>query len=214
MKKLFIVLIIFSLAQGFYNKTFAQANEIAQLALNIEKLLQFKQILKDLKSGYKIVSGGYNTVKTLSEGNFNIHKAFLDGLMEVSPSVRKYRKIAGIVDYQVTLVKEYKAAFKRFKEQNNFTLQELTYIEGVYENLLNSSLENLDELINVTTAGKLRMSDDERLKSIDRIYVDMEDKVSFLRSFNNDTSLLSLAREREKFDTKSAQRLHGFDTQK
>jgi hypothetical protein len=37
----------------------AQATELAQLALNIEKLAQFKQILADLKKGYEILSGGY-----------------------------------------------------------------------------------------------------------------------------------------------------------
>lgn len=214
MKKALILLLLFTIAQGLYNSTFAQANEIAQLALNIEKLMQFKSILSDMKKGYEIVSGGYNTVKKLSEGNFSIHKVFLDGLMEVSPAVRKYRKIPGIIDYQITLVKEYKLAFDRFKKQDNFTPNELTYMEGVYENLFNSSVENLDELLNVTTAGKLRMSDDERLKAIDRIYVDMEDKVSFLRSFNNDTSLLSLAREREKFDVKTSQGWQGLAIQK
>lgn len=214
MKKVLILLLLFSLAQGFYNKSHAQANEIAQLALNIEKLIQFKSILTDLKKGYEILSGGYSTVKKLSEGNFSVHKVFLDGLMEVSPSVRKYRKIPAIIDYQIRLVKEYKAASKRFKQQDNFTVDELMYIEGVYENLFNSSLENLDELINVTTAGKLRMSDDERLDAIDRIYVDMEDKVSFLRAFNNDTALLSLAREREKFDVKMSQGWQGIAKKK
>lgn len=214
MKKSLILLLLFTVVQGLYNRTLAQANEIAQLALNIEKLIQFKSILSDMKKGYDIVSGGYNTVKKLSEGNFSIHQVFLDGLMEVSPAVRKYRKIPGIIDYQITLAKEYKAAFNRFRQQDNFSVNELTYIAGVYENLFNSSVENLDELLNVTTAGKLRMSDDERLKAIDRIYVDMEDKVSFLRSFNNDTALLSLAREKEKFDVKTSQGWQGLAIQK
>lgn len=69
----------------------AQADEIAQLVLNIEKLSQFKQILSDMKKGYQILNGGYNTVKNIAEGNFSLHKAFLDGLMEVSPTVRNYR---------------------------------------------------------------------------------------------------------------------------
>jgi hypothetical protein len=56
----------------------------------------------------------------------------------------------------------------------------------------------MDELTAVVTADKLRMSDDERLKAIDRIYLDMQDKLIFLRSFNHSTSVLGLQRDREK----------------
>ncbi len=48
----------------------AQVEELAQLALNIEKLAQFKQILSDLKKGYEILSGGYNTIKKHQPGKF------------------------------------------------------------------------------------------------------------------------------------------------
>ena len=86
----------------------AQTDEIAQLLLNVEKLAQFKQILSDMKKGYEILNGGYNTIKDLSQGNFSLHKTFLDALMEVSPTVKKYKRVADIINYQVILVKEYK----------------------------------------------------------------------------------------------------------
>src|SRR5690349_14002640 len=105
----------------------AQADELAQLALDIEKLSQFKQILSDMKAGYQILEGGYNTVRDISKGNFNLHKEFLDGLMAVSPAVRNYSRIADITNYQVTLVKEYKNAYNKFKQDDNFTPGELVY---------------------------------------------------------------------------------------
>src|SRR5690554_6616066 len=89
----------------------AQTNETAQLLLNVEKLAQFKQILADMKNGYDILNSGYSTIKDLSEGNFNLHKTFLDGLMEVSPTVKKYKRIAETIDYQLLLIKEYRLAF-------------------------------------------------------------------------------------------------------
>ena len=193
-----------------YQKSYAQANELAQLALNIEKLAQFKQILSDLKKGYEIVSSGYGTIKDISEGNFNIHKVFLDGLMEVSPAVKKYYKIVQIADYQIELTKQYKAAYKRFVSSNQFSERELNYISAVYKNLINQSLQNLDELINVTTAGKLRMSDDERIKAIDRINDEMEDKLTFLKSFNQDTNLMLLGRLKETHEVTELKGIHGI----
>ncbi len=178
----------------------AQAKEIAQLALNIEKLAQFKQILSDLKKGYEILSGGYNTIKNISEGNFKLHKVFLDGLLEVNPAIKKYRRVADIVDYQVRIVKECKTAFNRFKENDWFNPEEINYISKVYNNLFNLSLKNLDDLFTVITVSDLRMSDDERLAAIDKIYLDMQDKLQFLRSFNSSTSVLALQRAKEKQD--------------
>lgn len=181
-------------------KASAQAQELQQLALNIEKLAQFRQILKDMKKGYEILTKGYNSVKDLTEGNFSLHKTFLDALMQVSPTVRNYRRVGDIINYQVILVREYRAAFDRFRNSGNFNTGEIAYLERVYDNLFNQSLRNLDELTAVITAGKLRMSDDERLEAIDRIYADMQDKLLFLRSFNNNTSVLVVQRTKELND--------------
>ena len=83
-------------------------------------------------------------------------------------------------------------------------------MEDVYKNLFNKSLQNLDELGMVLTAGKLRMSDDERIAAIDRIYKDISDKLVFLRSFNNEGSVLAVQRGREMADTKLSEKLNGL----
>ncbi|WP_313157558.1 TerB family tellurite resistance protein [Sphingobacterium multivorum] len=208
MKKYMIIfgLLLIGMLQG--KPSYGQANEIAQLLLNVEKLTQFKAILKQMKDGYKILNGGYNTVKDLSQGNFSLHQTFLDGLMEVSPTVKKYRKVSMIIEAQVALVKEYKSSFNRFKSDGSFNTKELEYMEKVYGNLLKLSLRNLDELAGVITAGQMRMSDDERLKAIDRIYDDMEEKIQFLRHFNSQTSILSLQRAKTKKDLQFSKRLN------
>ena len=86
MKKLIVIMIMCSMS--FQLK--AQSDEVQQLLLNIEKLAQFKKILKNMKNGYQIIFKGYTAVKDISQGNFNLHKTFLDGLMQVSPAVKKY----------------------------------------------------------------------------------------------------------------------------
>ncbi|HRQ51190.1 MAG TPA: TerB family tellurite resistance protein, partial [Agriterribacter sp.] len=108
MKKIWIVIV---LTVGFSTtslKAPAQVEELQQLVLNIQKLAQLRQILVNLKEAYQILQGGYNTIINISQGNFSLHKTFLDGLMAVSPSVRNYKKIGDIISMQVQLVKEYK----------------------------------------------------------------------------------------------------------
>jgi hypothetical protein len=201
-----IMMIMFS----FSAHVVAQSAEVQQLLLNVEKLAQLKKILSNMKKGYEIVSGGYNTIKDISKGNFNLHQAFLDGLMQVSPSVKKYKRIGEIISFQTQLVKEYKSAFRRFDASNLFNENEIKYMGNVYSNLFNKSLQNLEELAMIITAGKLRMSDDERLNAIDRIYNDIGDKLVFLRIFNKENNVLAIQRGREMVDTKISKKLNGL----
>jgi archaellum component FlaC len=188
----------------------AQSQETQQLLLNVEKLAQLKQILSDLKKGYKVVSKGYNTIKNLSEGNFELHKTFLDALMEVSPAVRKYRKVADIIDYQLILVKEYKSAYGSFQHSGQFNKEELKYLYRVYEDLIDQSLKNVEALTMVVTAGKVRMSDSERINAIDDIYNDMQDKLNFLRHFNNNTLLLAKQRQKTNNEVGTVRNIYGL----
>lgn len=199
MKKIVLFMAVVYLFLTPY-KSKAQSAEIQQLILNIEKLSQFKKILSDMKKGYELLSGGYKTVKDMTEGNFSLHKTFLDALMQVSPAVKNYKRVGEIVDYQILIVKESRSGMNRFMKSGNFSGNEINYFEKVYANLLNQSLRNLDELTMAITADKLRMSDDERLRAIDEIHGQMQDKLLFLRHFNASSNVLALQRSKEKND--------------
>lgn len=189
----------------------AQSDEAQQLLLNVEKLAQFKKILKNMKDAYTIIFKGYTAVKDLSQGNFTLHKTFLDGLMEVSPAVKKYKRITDIFNYQVRILKEYKAAWQQFRDDKQFTLTEIDYLGKVYTNLFTETLKSLEELAMVITSGKLRMSDDERLQAIDRIYTNVVDQYSFLNEFNNNTAILSLQRKSEQAEIKMSRIINGIN---
>ena len=192
------------------SRSFGQSQEIQQLLLNWEKLSQLKTLLDDMYTGYTIIYKGYSTIRDISENNFSLHKGFLDGLMEISPVVKKYKRIADIISYQLRIVKLSKAAYDKFKVDKNFTVDEIKGIANVYGRLLNEGLKCLDELIMVITAGELRMSDDERLQAIDRIYTKMIDQVSFLKELNNSTTVLSVQREKEQQDIDMSRKIHGI----
>ncbi len=189
----------------------AQTQEATQLILNYEKLKQLEEILDNMYKGYKILTKGYNRIKDIAEGNFNLHQVFLDGLFAVNPSVAKYKRIPDIIKYQSMLIKEYKRAFNRFKSDPNLTPDEVKYLERVYSYLVKQSLRNLEELTMIVTANKLRMSDDERIQSIDRIYFDIEGKLSFLRYFNNSTQVLVVQRAKESSEVGGMKKLYDVE---
>jgi len=186
----------------------AQSTEVQQLLLNVEKLSQMKNILQDMKKGYTIVAGGYNAIRDISQGNFSLHEVFLDGLMLVSPEVKKYRRVADIISYQKRIVSEYKSAFNNFKAAGNFNPTEVDYLGRVYRQLFDQSVDNLDQLLMIMTSSQLRMSDEERLSAIDQIFEDTQDKLMFLRSFNSEALTLSLQREKHSADIKQSLSLY------
>jgi hypothetical protein len=208
MIKLKILLLLLFL--GTATKLAAQALEAQQLLLNVEKLAQLKQLLSDMQKGYTVLNTGYTTIKNLSEGNYSLHQTFLDGLLAVSPAVRNYKKVAAIINYQAFILQEYQRAYNRFRQDKNFNPAEIQYLYRVYTNLLQLSLQNLEELTAIVTDNQLRMSDAERLQAIDRLYQNMLEKVIFLRHFNHTTTLLAIQRAREQKDVHTLQQIYGL----
>ncbi len=203
-----IILILLVVSAYMPLRVKGQSQEAVQLVLNYEKLLQLEEILDNMYKGYKILTKGYNTIKDIAEGNFSLHQVFLDGLYAVSPAVRNYKRIPYIIQYQQLLVKEYKRAFNKFRNDPNLTVREIKYLENVYGYLFKQSLRNLDELLMIVTASKLRMCDEERLQAIDRIFYDMENKIVFLKLFNGNTQILVMHRAKERHDVNKVQKLH------
>ena len=161
-----------------------------------------------MKTGYQIIDGGYNQVKSIADGNFNLHSTFLNGLLAVSPAVAKYGKVADIILKQGYIVTEYERYYKQFSSGGHFTADEIAYLANVYTTLLQQSLQNLSQLTDILLAGKLRMSDDERLRAIDHIHADTDDKLTFLRNFDQQTAILDIQRQRETNNLNTLQKLY------
>lgn len=186
----------------------AQRQEVAQLLLNVEKLAQFKEVLRQMKQGYKLLSKGYGTVKDLTQGNFTLHETFLDGLLKVSPAVKKYHGVAGLVRSQLQLAQQAKTAFRSFSQSDCFTASELAYIGRIYGRLLAQSIQLLDELSTLLSDGALRMSEAERIGAIDELLAQQQQRRDFLHYFNAQTQLLKVQRLKELNDVRAAQRFY------
>lgn len=189
----------------------AQGQELQQLILDIEKLTQMKGILTDMKTGYQIYQQGYGSISSLSKGNFDLHNIYLTGLLSISPAVKNYGRIAEILLMQASLIQQYKTQTSLFHESGSFSVAELSYMSDVYTRLVSQTLDDIEELTNIITAGKLRMSDAERIKGIDRIYSGSSDRLEFMQSFGNQGIALSLQRSKDAADTQSLKQLYGVN---
>lgn len=208
MKKLLFLPLLFLLVTLPSKRACCQAAQLEQLALDIEKLAQFKSILSDMKKGYQILTNGYNTVRGLAQGSFNLHQTFLNSLLTVSPIIKNYVRIADIISTQAAIVSEYKQALAQFKSAGMLSPSELNYVAGVYGNIFDQSMDNLDVLVSILTDGQLRMSDAERLSSIDAIDADMHNQLSFQRSFLGRARVLVAQRQQATQESQHLQSLY------
>jgi hypothetical protein len=209
--KLFSIVIALTILAPVTSRAQSIADLIGQLTLDYQKLAGLKSILNQMYQGYETLSRGYNSVKDVSQGNFSLHEAFLNGLMVVSPTVRKYPRVANIISDQSTLMGEYRAAYSSNRSNPHFSPDELAYMLEVYNNLVNASLKNIDDLLMVMTDSKLRMSDAERLSLIDRIYKESHNQLSFLRQFNDQASKLAAQRSRIAEDKNGVRSIYGIN---
>jgi len=137
----------------------AQTFDVEQLVLDVQKLEQLKQILTDLKEGYQILDKGYSTVRDLAKGSFNLHEAFLDGLLAVSPVVRDYQRVKDIVSLEVSMLGKYQAAWAAFQSSGHFRPEELQLLGQVYSNLFAESAKGIGDLVTILTDGSMRARD-------------------------------------------------------
>lgn len=209
--KILVLAILLACTAPFSGRAQSVTDCIEQLILDYQKLAGLKGILSQMYSGYEVLSKGYGAVKNVSQGNFSLHQVFLDGLLLVSPAVRKYPRVADIISDQATLFSEYKNAAKNLNRSGRFSPDELRYLSAVYDQLADASLKNLDKLSMVISDSQLRMSDAERLAAIDRIYLDGRNQLSYLRKFNDQAGQTVRLREKAAADKQTVNGLYGIN---
>ena len=209
MKKLLLAGILLGAGSG---ATYAQSigDLTAQLLLDTEKLTYMKTFLQELYQGYEIIDKGYTAITNISRDNFNLHKAFLDGLLAVSPAVQQSPRVLDILNTEYRLAAEYKTAAGRYAAGGSFTASELDYITHIQSTLLSRSLQSIEELTMILTADELRMSDAQRLQAIDRVYEEVTGQLTTLQQFDNSLSIQAAQRAKEAGTINILKSLYGL----
>lgn len=159
-----------------------------------------------LKKGYEIVDGGLQTIRDFSKGEFSLHNTFITGLKKVSPAIRNDVRVVEIIEMQIGIGR----LFSRIKVYENLSLSNQRYIRDVRENLWEESLKDLEELLMVVTAGKLEMSDDQRMKRLNKVYFSMRDKAAFAQDFAGGISLFIKQKELQQRSIEQLKNSYGI----
>jgi hypothetical protein len=212
MKKIIILAVaLFIFCSNVYPQTAGEwlNQKSTQKKYLLQQIAALQVYIGYARKGYNIVSKRINTVHNIKKGDFNLHRDFFSSLKNVNPRINNYVKVADIITFQLRIIKQIKQTLQGIRETKQFTPEELDYCKLVFDSLLDECVKSIDELIMVTTSGNLQMKEDERLKRIDNIYADMQDKYSFCSSFSDEMGLLSVQRMGEQIEINRSKILNG-----
>lgn len=212
MKKILLFLLLVSAAGSLQAQTFAEwfQQKKTQKKYLLQQIAALQVYIGYAQKGYNIAKEGLTTIGGFTKGEFNLHTDYFNSLKSVNPEIKRYVKVAGIIALQIKIVQNYNLTYRQINSSDAFSNDELAYIGRVFGRLLDDCDKTLDELITITTDSKLEMKDNERIDRIDKLYLDMQDKFTFSKSFSNDAKSLAASRLKEKTDVQTSGVLQGI----
>src|SRR5690348_4315585 len=189
MKKLIVVAVLFFSVKAEAQIPIAEIIKagikkvIVAIDLKIQRL-QNKTIW--LQNAQKVMENTMSKLKLHEisdwvEKQRKLYADYFDELSKVKEAIATYHRVKDIIDKQTALVNEYKSAWKVFKQDNNFTADELNYMGNVYTGILNESIKNLDQVFIVVNAFATQMTDAKRIEIINHAADAVDDNLADLR---------------------------------
>lgn len=139
-----------------------------------------------------------------------LYADYFDELWKVKAALTYYHRVKEIIEEQVQMVGEYKAAWALFRQDKNFTTDELDYMYNIYTGIFDESLKSIDQLFLVINAFATQMSDAKRLEIINTVSDNLEQQFMDLKDFNNQNKMVSLQRATEKGEIEYVKKLYGL----
>lgn len=187
-----------------YNEIFRQKK--TQEEYLFKQIAYLKLYADQAWKGYKLVTGGLETINDFTSGEFSLHEAFLSALSKVSSLIRKDFRVAEIIQFRLGINSSFKALLKSsaLSQTPNWK-----YFKDVEEGVLKECNADLDELMDIVLSGDLEMNDSERLSRLKKIHGAMAEKASFSRWFCAEAQLVIQNGKQERFDIEELRRFYG-----
>lgn len=179
-----------------------------QIKYLVEQIGALKAYGEVVNRGYDITHNGLTNVFNNEEGDYRQHSNYFLSLWKVKTGIKTYSKAFSILSMKADIQKLYRLVQSFTTEFLND--KESNYASSVYGNLVKDCNDLVDELEMVTNNDQLQLKDDERIRRIDKIYLQMQDRYQFSQSFANEIRLLVRGRRKEAIEVNKFSSLYGI----
>lgn len=183
-------------AQSFsFSDLFGQAGK--QKRNYLQQIAAYDMLRSELNQGYQVIKHGLGGIRDINTAELNAHHSYYASLQTPSSAVINNTQITDIFRYQNYINTAFDQSFA------GLTADEASYVSAVKTGVLDDCSHDLTDLQNLLAAGKLQLSDDERLKRLHQIHSGMLDKYRFSESFTNSLKILTIRRQQSSYDTQT-----------
>lgn len=145
-----------------------------------------------------------------TERQKQLYQDYFDELWRVKAVLTYYRQFSDIISKQKQLFEEYKQAYVLVGQDKNFSRAEIDYMDGVYAGILDASINDVDDILNLMKSFTVQMSDAARLELVSKTSDAIDEHLSVLRQFNQHNQLLSLQRAKSQDEINIVKKLYGI----
>ena len=151
-----------------------------------------------------------NEIRDWVQKQKKLYEDYFEELKKVKSAIANYKRVKDIIEMQVAMVNEYKGAWALFRQDKNFTPDELEYMLNIYTGMMDESIKNIDQLFMVINAFATQMADAKRLEIINSVADNVQQQLLDMKEFNSQNKMLSLQRASEKGEIEYVRRLYGL----
>jgi hypothetical protein len=191
-------------AGGFFSQ---QSKKEKLLTEQIAQLNIYRSLLV---GGYGIKQQGLDTAHAFKNQSLGLHTAYFSALTQVNPVVANHPKVKQTYDLQERMAGTFHRELNWQQEEKQLSREEMTYLSNVYNHLLAESQQDLNELTDLLTKGKLQLTDQQRLGRLDQLYTGMKDKNSFAGYFTGKCRKLAMSRKQGSKEKAQVKKLYGI----
>jgi len=146
-----------------------------------------------------------------SQKQKDLFSSYYTELWNIKTAIAYYSKISELTQKQVALVNSYNQAWGLIKNDKHFTANELTYMSNVYSGILQASVNDLDQILNIVHANKTQMPDAKRMDIINKTADHMDTNYNDLQKFNSENQMLSLQRANDENEVLTLKQYYGIN---
>ncbi len=171
-----------------------------QIKMYLEHIAAGKVYIEYLQKGYSVARRGLGFISEVKNGHLKLDRLFFDGLVTINPRIRNYPHVIDIMVLATGIIETCNRNKRALASEGLLSAGMVTYSNRITALQIAGCLALLSDLADLLAANVLKLSDDERIRRIDEIHREMEERHSFITNWSTDTGKLLLQMKKESME--------------
>ncbi|WP_431213792.1 conjugal transfer protein TraI [Puia sp. P3] len=177
------------------------------------KVQRLQENTIELQEAQKKIENTLSQLKLKEIGDWvqkqkDLYDSYFKELQQVKTFITEYHAVKDLISEESAIVREYQQAMSLFRQDNHFSSAEIQHMEAVYQGILSTAGQLVDQVTTVLQALVTSMTDEQRLRKIDAAAAQTTKAHNDLQAFTRQNQILSLQRAQDQEDADQIKRMY------